>query len=256
MAAPSEKSAKYRAPALAKGLEILELLVEERGALPLTEICERLAKSRNEIFRMIHVLEQKQYICRDSTETGFELTNKLFALGMRQPRVRDLVAVAQPEMAALALLTAQSCHLAVAADDRMSIILRAPSPYPVSFSVRSGYTGPLAETTSGKTLFAFQSPTVRGEWLTLLKSAGQVTDQIAFLAEIDAIAAAGYARRESEFVPGVIDISAPVLDRGIAVAALAVPFVHMRVERRSIEETTVALLDAAQRICDELTAAI
>ena len=48
-----DANAKYRAPALEKGLDILRLLAGERTPMTVSTICQRLDRSQGEIFRMV-----------------------------------------------------------------------------------------------------------------------------------------------------------------------------------------------------------
>ena len=52
MSETAEKE-RYRAPALDKGLDILELLAGVDGGLTQAEIAKRLGRSHNELYRMI-----------------------------------------------------------------------------------------------------------------------------------------------------------------------------------------------------------
>lgn len=59
----TEKNRKvYSAPALEKGLDLLELLANEADGLNISEITRRLNKSVGELFRMLVVLEQRGYV--------------------------------------------------------------------------------------------------------------------------------------------------------------------------------------------------
>src|SRR5690606_2605919 len=49
-------AARYSAPALEKGLDVLELLAAEAHGLNLQEIARRLDRSPNELFRMLDVM--------------------------------------------------------------------------------------------------------------------------------------------------------------------------------------------------------
>ena len=55
------KPQKYTAPALEKGLDILELLSSTDAGLSLSEIARDLGRSVSEIFRMLVVLQQRGY---------------------------------------------------------------------------------------------------------------------------------------------------------------------------------------------------
>ena len=70
---PGEQSggnAKYRAPALEKGLDILSLLAGERTPLTLSGICQRLERSQGEIFRMVQVLQARGYTLAEQSPWG------------------------------------------------------------------------------------------------------------------------------------------------------------------------------------------
>ena len=58
---------RYAAPALEKGLDILELLASVSEALTHSEIARRLGRTINEVFRMLVCLEERGYI----SSTGF-----------------------------------------------------------------------------------------------------------------------------------------------------------------------------------------
>ena len=82
---------RYRAPALEKGLDVIELLAAEKSPLNLSAISQRLGRSSGELFRMLQVLEFKGFITTAENGSGYILTNKLFALAMAQAPVRSLV---------------------------------------------------------------------------------------------------------------------------------------------------------------------
>ena len=86
----------YPAPALEKGLEIIELLAMAQTPLSARAIAEQLGRSKNEIFRMLFVLIERGYLDRDPATDEIALSNRLFDLGMRIPRARNLVEVATP----------------------------------------------------------------------------------------------------------------------------------------------------------------
>src|SRR4051812_18741900 len=92
----------YAAPALEKGLDILELLSNEAQALTPNQIAGRLDRSVNEIFRMLETLQRRGYLHRSDVGPAYRLTPKLFELGNRQPQMRRLLDVALPRMQQLA----------------------------------------------------------------------------------------------------------------------------------------------------------
>ena len=65
------KTTKYRAPALDKGLDILELLARTPGSLNLTEVAQGIGYSKSEIFRMLQVLEARGYLARKDSDGSY-----------------------------------------------------------------------------------------------------------------------------------------------------------------------------------------
>ena len=102
---------RYRAPALEKGLDILELLAAERGPVTRKEIFNRLGRSRGELSRMVHALEFRGYIERDAVSDGYRLSDRSLLMDRPQPCTRTLIETALPVMRQLALSLGQSCHL-------------------------------------------------------------------------------------------------------------------------------------------------
>ena len=52
----------YAAPALEKGLDILEMLCKSEGALSQKEIAKQLGRSVGEIYRMVSCLVDRTYV--------------------------------------------------------------------------------------------------------------------------------------------------------------------------------------------------
>jgi DNA-binding IclR family transcriptional regulator len=223
-AEPTPRTSRYRAPALEKGLDVLELLAAEKSPLNLSAISQRLGRSSGELFRMLQVLEFKGFITTAENGTGYVLTNKLFALAMTQAPVRSLVETALPIMRKLSHDIGQSCHIAVASEDQIVVITRIERPGDLGFSVRIGYRREIARATSGLVLFAYQSEEVRRTWLKRCRLKGEAAD--AFVERANAVRDRGHHEAASDFVRGIVDLSAPILRSDVAVAALTVPFVH------------------------------
>jgi DNA-binding IclR family transcriptional regulator len=241
-------TSRYRAPALEKGLDVLELLVTEARAMTMGEICQRLGRSQGEMFRMVQVLQSRGFVDQDRASDGYVLTGKLFSMAMRQPPVHGLVEVALPVMRGLAIEIGQSCHLAVHSQGQIVVVARVESDEQIGFSVRVGHHRPMQETVSGAVLLGFQPPELRERWLGMMRHGVTVGEREAFLARSDRALEAGYASEESTFVSGITDVSAPILRGDRAAAALTVPFIsHVR-PRCDLAEVIARLIEAAGRI--------
>jgi DNA-binding IclR family transcriptional regulator len=251
--APQEtatRTTRYRAPALEKGLDVIELLAAEKSPLNLSAISQRLGRSSGELFRMLQVLEFKGFITTSENGTGYVLTNKLFALAMAQAPVRSLVETALPIMRKLTHDIGQSCHIAVASEDQIVVITRIERPGDLGFSVRIGYRREIARATSGLVLFAYQSEEVRRTWLKRCRLKGDAADS--FIARANVVRERGHHEADSDFVRGIVDVSAPILRADTAVAALTIPFVHSNPLQVEMAEAVVFVRAAAKQISSEI----
>jgi DNA-binding IclR family transcriptional regulator len=241
---------KYRAPALEKGLDIIELLADAREPLSLNRISAALGRTVSELFRMVQVLEHRGYL-EAADGGGYVLSNRLFALGMARAPTKDLLEAALPVMRRLAEQLGQSCHLAVASGDQIVVVARVEASGGVGFSVRVGHRREIAATASGLVLYAFHTPTVREEWRHRL-APGLAPDAWArFEASAEEARDAGFFKMDSTTVEGVTDLSTPIFHQGFVVAALTIPFVRFR-QARPLEEATQAVVAAAREISGEL----
>ena len=247
---PVSRTSRYRAPALEKGLDVIELLAAEKSPLNLSSISQRLGRSSGELFRMLQVLEFKGFITSAENAAGYVLTNKFFALAMAQAPVRSLVETALPVMRKLVQDIGQSAHIAVASEDQIVVITRIERPGDLGFSVRIGYRREIASATSGLVLFAYQDEEVRRLWLKRCRLKGEAADS--FVERANVVRTRGYHEAASHFVRGIVDLSAPILRGEVAIAALTVPFVHSNPLQVEMAQAVEFVRAAAEQISNEI----
>ena len=224
---PEAPADRYRAPALDRGLDILEVLADQARGLTRAEIVKALGLGPSQIYRMLERLVARGYVTRDEGGDRYALTMKLFLLSTRHPPLRRLVAQAQPLMDGFAREIRQSCHLVVP-EGGMGIVVAQASPQGHwEFRARIGGLLDLFATSSGLTLPAFQNPEraagTLGHWGVPAAEArlAEVADHLR------AIRAQGARIEPSAHLGGVTDISVPVLGHGDeAVAALTCAFIE------------------------------
>lgn len=227
----------YAAPALEKGLDILELLAEERDGLTQAQVAERLDRTPAEIFRMLVCLHRRGYVDRRPPGEAYTLSAKLFELSHRHPPTRSLLDAALPILRDLAGRTRQSCHLGVRYDDQLLVVASVDSPEPRSLVVRVGSRFAMGSTASGRVLLAWGG----GEGST----GGDD--------EMQAIRRRGFEQHRSDVLRGVIDLSYPVFDgRGEVVAALTIPYLSTRRRPRGVAAARDLLAAAAARLSAQL----
>lgn len=249
----------YRAPALEKGIAILELLADAARPVPIADIAATLRRSRAEIYRMLVVLEFLEYIHR-ADDGSYDLSGKMFDVASRHAPRRGIVAAARPAMEELAERTQQSCHLMVNSGEHMVCIAREESPAAIGFSVQVGFRPPILKSTSGRVYFAFQDAARQELLMSRLKAAGHGGAELRQLrAGITTIARKGYAVESSRLTTGIQDLSAPVFgppagQHSQAVACLNIPFVSHRGFAVNLKDALPLLLEAARRVSRALQA--
>lgn len=244
----------YSAPALEKGLEILELLASIGKPISTREIAEKLGRSKGEIFRMVFVLVEHGYLRRDAASDELTLTDRLFEIGIRTPRPRELVEIAVPAMERLSDACGQSAHLVVLAKGETVVIATTAGRAEIVFSLRLGYRRPSVEATSGRLIIAFQDPARRAQMIAEGLAVAQSAPNSRKLNEqLEELAKQGYLIAESRDVVGITDIGAPILDRNHhAIASIVVPYLNRH------EETPkhAAIAKLVRETCREISKGI
>jgi DNA-binding IclR family transcriptional regulator len=237
---PIAARGRYAAPALEKGLDILELFASESAGLTVSDVARRLGRSVGEIFRMLVCLERRGYICEADSDDRFELTLKLFELAHRHHPLDRLVAHARPLLLEVANQTGQSCHLAMLSDAAIIVVAQVDAPGSMGFSLRLGAQVDLFDTASGHVILAFQSPAARQRSLAAWQRRSRRPIPSGLEKHLAAIRARGHEEMRSYQVYGVLNISYPVFNQhGEAIAAISVPFIERvgdRLEPKQIKE--------------------
>jgi DNA-binding IclR family transcriptional regulator len=239
---------KYTAPALEKGLDIIELLSTEEAGLMQTDIARRLSRSVSEIFRMLVVLQERGYVMQDPVSDRYVLTTLLFEVAHRTPMIKRLTTAAAPVMQRLARDVNQSCHLAMVTGDSVIVIGQVDSPGNNIMSVRLGAKIDLWRASSGRVILAHRDEAALSEALARVPlPEGKTEDEIR--AELAQIRATGHEVMDSFVARGIVNIAAPVRDHsGEAVAALTIPYLQRYGEVIPFDTCRDALLTAAALI--------
>lgn len=229
----SDPSDRYRAPALDKGLDILELLSTQPHGMTRAEIVKAMGRGPSEIYRMLERLVARDYVNRSPEGDRHALSLKLFVLAHRHPPVNRLVSRALPLMDGFARQAEQSCHLGIYDRGNITVVAQVSGPGNWGLSIRLGARVSLLNTGSGNVLLAFQAPERRVEMLAahapLEGEEPLPAEELA--ARLEGVRAAGHWQGESRQTFGVTDLSMPVRGpEGDALAVLTCPFIR-RIDR-------------------------
>jgi DNA-binding IclR family transcriptional regulator len=215
-----EKGAKdgpnYQAPALEKGLDIVELLARSGVPLSRSDIAVKLERSVGELYRMLHQLVQRNYIA----------------------------------------LVGDSYVLTVYSQGKQLVIAKVDVPSGMGFSVRVGSELDVLVSASGRVLLAFQDAETRSLRIEEAHVREPGYDLEVLDKTLSLIAKRGFEAAPSGQVKGLYAISCPILDlRSQAIAALTVPYAD-RIDqrgRKSLKQVEVILGEAASQLTARLS---
>lgn len=218
----AREDSRYKAPALDKGLDILELLAEEKSGLSRKEISMRLGRSIHEIFRMLVCLEERGYIEQGLEKDNLVLSRKLFELGLRHPPNERLIEAAEPILLQLSQTLGQGCHITVPSSNCMLVVAQQNSPQKLSLTVSVGTTVPFQSSVSGMVFLAYQSKPLQE---SLLAKSEPTKEELTYLkAAIAKTQTDGFFHHQSKIAKGVTESAFPIFGHtGRVVAALSVP---------------------------------
>ena len=243
---------RYSAPALEKGLDIIELLSTDELGLSQSEIARRMGRSVGEIFRMLVVLTERGYVVQDADTDRYSLTTRLFEVANRTPPINRLTALAGPIMRRLTHTINQSVHLGIASNDAIMVVGQVDPPGNMIMSVRLGARVNLWRASTGRVILAFsEEETLREFFATVPVPEDMTEDRLR--KEFAEIRARGHEITDSFTARGIVNIAAPVFDHtGVAVAGLTVPYLERYHDPISFQTCACELIDAANTLSSGL----
>ncbi|MEY4540373.1 MAG: hypothetical protein RLZZ306_2130 [Bacteroidota bacterium] len=230
----------YSAPALEKGLDILEALCQSESGLTQQEIAAKLGRNLGEIYRMLNALVQRNYVANYGNV--YTITSKLFQLSHFHPPTYRLLTEAIPIMETLSQKISFPCDLRVYNNGSQTVIASIQPPNGLGFMTRVGSEIAVAPSASGLVLVAFQESVLQEIRIKESFSNKSENEIEVFRNNLKEITEKGFASIKSNQYAGLHAISFPILDLNKnAIAAMTVPMLaridgEKQVEQRIVEE--------------------
>jgi len=243
-----DENDRYRAPALDKGLDILELLAATAEGLSQAEIAKALDRTPNEIYRMLDRLVRRDYV-RRTPEDRYEITLKLFELAHARPPMHRMVSQAMPVLRNFAIKAEQAVHMVIQDRNILVVIAQVDSPGYWNVSIRVGSRIGLVHTGSGHVFLAFASPEERLLMLEEQDFGSPEKMPKALESRLETVRAQGYEMMPSAQVSGVSNLTVPIFGPlGSVIAVLTCPYTQ-RLDKLDAPdmERTLALLQQTGR---------
>jgi DNA-binding IclR family transcriptional regulator len=228
--AKSEGSASgriYAAPALEKGFDIIELLSTAPEGLTVRDIATGLGRSISEVFRVIMVMERRNWLRKDADTDRYRVTYHVLDVVQRATPAQALVEIATPIMVDLADQTNQSCHLVVRSDGHGLVVHRQESAGAAGFAMRMGTMIDLVTSCSGHVLLAFLEDCRLEAALALIAKPLAISES-RLRDRLRVVRSRGYETQASVRTAGVTDTSFPIFGYdGRVLAALTIPYLRL-----------------------------
>lgn len=233
-----EKSkGRITAPALRRGLDILELFLEHNDGLRVPEITERLGIPRASVHELVGTLAERGYLQAVSEPPSrFVLGVRAFQLGGAYERELDLANLGRESARRIAAECGETVQIVVRDGQYVVYVVKVDSTHSIRLVSDVGSRLPSYCTAGGKALLAALSP----EELTALfpddsdlrpMTSHSIDSRKRLYAELDLTRKRGWAEENSESNENVACVAAPVYDRsGTCVAAMSISIPTLRLD--------------------------
>jgi IclR family acetate operon transcriptional repressor len=241
---------RYRVPAAARVLSLLEFLADAHEPIGVSEAARRTGIPKSSCFALMTTLEQAGYVRRNERDE-WTLTLRIFHLGTSAARNMDISIVAQPILERLCESTGLTAHLGMFDGSSMIYALKAEPPSGiVRFDTYPGKPASLHLTAIGR---AAASEMPKAELESLLDGyefTGGVNPRIrsrsGYLAELRRVRERGYAIEAEEETSGVMCVAAPV--RAPSPAAVGIAALAVQVQEKTVETIGAAVAGSAKEL--------
>lgn len=207
---------------LVRALGLLEQIAQRPATLD--ELASGAAVHKTTIMRLLHSLEGEQFVVRNHAGQ-FQLGRRFFELSSLALEQRDLRTIAHPHLADLNRETGHTVHLAEMEGSEIVYIDKFESKHPVRMYSRIGLTAAPHSAAVAKVILA-DLPAARRETIAAGIDYVRMTENTLgtpeqLLAELELVAAQGWAQDRSEHEAFVHCVAAPIRDASGAVVAAA-----------------------------------
>ncbi len=237
---------------LERAFLLLELMAEDGGEVPLSRLAVASGLPLSTIHRLVRTLVARGY-ARQLPSRRYVLGPRLIHLG--ESSSRTLGTWARPHLEDLVEGTGETANMAMLDGDRVVYVAQVPSRHSMRMFTEVGRRVHLHCTGVGKALLA-QLP--RETARELVERAGMprrtartITDLDVLMAQLDRIAAQGYAVDDGEQEAGVRCIAVPVLG-GPGLTALSVSGPEGRLPAEAVPKLAELLRVTAAELAAEL----
>jgi IclR family KDG regulon transcriptional repressor len=250
------KIREYSAPAVDRALDILEFMASHPRPYGTTELARCLMIPVNSVFRILKRLTEREYLVQDPASGSYQLSTRVFSLGMSLYTRFELRQRARPHLEWLCGETRETCQIQVKQGDRM-LVLDTVSPE-VQFFLRvvPGSLVYIHPNAYGKAVLAFMDEEDVKQVLSS-RLVGLTPHTIVLrtelLQQLEGTRQTGLAYDNEEYTSGIVCIGAPVFDvQGKVAAGLGVTCILSTIDAASKSAFEHLVLECAWRLSRDI----
>lgn len=231
--------------------EVVEALLELEGAR-FTDLVTYMDMPKSTLHDHLRTLDSMGLVVK--TDNVYRVGSRFLEIGARARRQQPIYEAGRPEVEDLAKETGEHASLSIEERGRAVLLHVAKGTNAVNLDAYAGRPTPLHANAAGKVILAHlpeqRVDEIIEEHGLVAYTSYTITDPETLREELETIRKQGYATDTNELVEGVKGISAPILNRGDIIGAIAVggPANRMRGER--FDETLPDLLLSASNIIE------
>jgi DNA-binding IclR family transcriptional regulator len=241
-----------------KAFAVLECLVERGKPATLAELMLATGMPKASLYRTLSLFEDARLVIRESGGRAYAPGPRLASFGLEILRHDSVAGVRRAILRRLVDDVGETCNLAMLTKGELTYIDRVEASWPLRLHLPIGAGLPIHCSASGKLLLALKPAAERAQLvdaLTLTRYTERtICDRQLLAAELDRIAANGYALDNEEYVLGVACVAVPVhASDGEVIAAVAVHAATARLPLARAIEFVPRLNQAASTIARTFT---
>lgn len=244
-------TASTHAPALQRGLALLQALATRPKGATQAELASQLKLPQTAVHRIAAALEHLGYVQKHPATRTLRVTQKLLLLGQPHSGGRTLIEACMPSLRKIRDLTNETTQLCVLAEAQCVILEQLPSGHPFKYVVDLGSRAPTQCCAPGKAMLAFLPENELEAALELLEfhpfTPQSLLSKDALIPELERIRKAGYALDLAEHFEGIHCIAAPLLDsHGRPFAAITIAGPSSRIPKSLFETWGRSIAELAE----------
>lgn len=254
-APPADKAGRprpaYPIESVDNALRLL-LMFREQPTVGVSEAGRALGVARSTAHRLLSTLEYHGFVTKDQKSRAYRPGAALVEFGLAVVRDMDLRSVARPMIEALSAELDETVHLAVLVDTDVLFIDAIEGTGAVRVGSRVGERIPAHLTSLGKAILAAMP---RERVLALYpddelpgRTPNSIVRRDDLLAELDRVAADGYATNAGESETDVGAVGMAILVAGVGRAAISVSAPLSRFDRALVERAVPPLRAAVAQV--------